>query len=293
MIPTQRPGPRSLSHDLRDHPLLTLDALAELAIDLRDRAGRFRTDAWPVEHHLGDLPEVLPGGHPPRAESVDLADMIRTISSNGCWVVLWNIERVPRYDRLLRAYLQRVQPVVTPSDPEQFHEGFVFISAPSSVTPVHIDPEHNALLQITGQKTLSTGALSDRGLWHREIERVLRGGDRHLPVKADDEQVFPLTPGTGVYVPPFAPHWVRNGPQTCVSLSVTWRTARAYRAERVHRFNSRVRRLGLNPLPPEEAPLRDTVKATSLRVASAIVRAGQRLHTTRRYDPSAPHRRAL
>lgn len=180
--------------------------------------------------------------------------MIRTVATNGCWVVLWNIENVPRYAALLDECVAQARAVATPGRVEVFREGFVFISAPDAVTPLHIDPEHNVLLQITGEKTTSVGALGDTALWHREIERVLLGGDRHLPVAADDEQAFRLTPGVGVYVPPFAPHWVRNGPQHCISLSVTWRTAQAYRAELVHTVNGRLRRLGIDPVPPGTHP---------------------------------------
>jgi hypothetical protein len=284
-----RPGPfpRALTHELAGHPLLTLDALADAALELQRAAGAHHTDAWPVEHHLGDLPEVLPGGAPPQAGHLDTATMIRTVEENGCWVVLWNVEQLPRYAALLDSYLAQVQPTVTPDDRQVYREGFIFISAPDTVTPVHIDPEHNALLQITGEKTISVGSLADRSLWHREIERVILGGDRHLPVAADHEQPFVLTPGHGAYVPPFAPHKVRNGPTTCISLSVTWRTERAYRAEQVHRVNGRLRRMGLRPTPPGDSRLRDGVKVAGLRAGGRVVRTGRSIRRGGlRYDPS-------
>jgi hypothetical protein len=31
-----------------------------------------------------------------------------------------------------------------------------------------------------------------------------------------------MPPGDGVYVYPFAPHWVKNGPEPSVSLSITF-----------------------------------------------------------------------
>ena len=42
-----------VDHDLVDEPLLTLDALADAAD---------RLPAHLVEHHLADIPRVLPGG---------------------------------------------------------------------------------------------------------------------------------------------------------------------------------------------------------------------------------------
>ena len=44
--------PFELHHTLSDHPLLTVDAIADLA-------GRLPEDH--IEHNLGNVPEVLPG----------------------------------------------------------------------------------------------------------------------------------------------------------------------------------------------------------------------------------------
>lgn len=283
----EQASPMALTHSLQTHPLLGLESLADCATELQERAGKHCTRMWPVEHHISDLPPVLPGGQPPRVENLDVATMIRTINDNGCWLVLWNVEQISRYAALLDGYLRTVQPITTPTDREVFREGFVFISAPNAVTPIHVDPEHNALLQITGRKSISAGRLNDIDLWHREIERVGLGGDRHLPVPADTEQTFDLTPGVGVYVPPFAPHWVRNGPTSCISLSVTWRTVRAYRAEQVHRMNGRLRRLGLSPKAPGTSPLRDGAKVAAARVWDGTVRTSRSLRNAPRYDPSA------
>jgi hypothetical protein len=253
-------------HALTTHPLLSLDALADLAEELQRFAvvhGRLRED-WPVEHHLSKQPRVLASGKPKQAAGMSAPEMIRGVESNDCWIVLWNVENSPRYARLLDECLNEIEPLATPRDATVFREGFVFISAPHTVTPVHIDPEHNVLLQVTAEKTVAVGRAPSEEAWHREIERVLGGGDRHLPFASVEEREFLLTPGRGVYIPPFAPHWVRNGPRACVSLSVTWRTKQYFRTEYVHRVNRRLRRLGLSPLPPGQSQLRDTLKVRSM-----------------------------
>lgn len=272
-------SPFGVRHQLCHHPLLSVDAIAECALELQAvarKAGRLSRDK-PVEHHLGNLPPVMPGGRPPRIKGVDVAEMIRTLEANRCWVVLWNIEAIPRYAELLDACVTDARQVATPGRREVLREGFIFISAPDTVTPVHIDPEHNVLLQVSGEKTTTVGRLTDHTLWHREIERVLLGGDRHLPIPAEEEQPFHLTPGLGVYVPPFAPHWVRNGSTTCISLSVTWRTEEAYRAELVHTANGRLRCLGLHPAPPGTSRLRDEAKIAALGAARRTMNSGRKL----------------
>jgi mannose-6-phosphate isomerase-like protein (cupin superfamily) len=257
-----------VEHRLFEHPLLSLEALAELAEGLPEGG---------VEHHRGELPAVLPGGETPQLEGVGAGDLVRGIGSNGCWVVLWNIERSPRYGELLDECLAEITPYATPGERVVLREGFVFISAPGSVTPVHIDPEHNVLLQFAGEKTMHVGRFVDEADRHAQIERVVLGGHRWLPTAATEEQRFDLTPGRAVYVPPFTPHRVRNGDGgPCISLSVTWRTAEFYRREQAYEFNAKVRRLGLSPKPPGGSALRDGVKA-GLRV-----HGGKALGTARR-----------
>ena len=45
-----------------------------------------------------------------------------------------------------------------------------------------------------------------------ELDRYFDGNHRNLDRMPDLEETFDMAPGDGVYVYPFAPHWVRNGP---------------------------------------------------------------------------------
>jgi len=82
-------------------------------------------------------------------------------------------------------------------------EGFIFLSAPGSVTPSHTDPEHNLLLQIRGTKDMSLGEFPD------EVTRqIVLESTRHRNIEWEPRrpQTFALEPGDGVYVPVHAPH---------------------------------------------------------------------------------------
>jgi hypothetical protein len=258
-------SPYRIGHTLAGHPLLSVERIAQLA------------DAMPVaqvEHNLGTVPALLPSGEAPSVESSP-GEIVRTIETNGCWMVLKNIESDPDYRRLLDDTLDEVLPLVLDAEGGmQDREGFIFLSAPASTTPAHVDPEHNFLLQIRGTKTMVVGRFSDPRSEQRELERFDTGGHRNLDWMFEEPREFPLEPGGGIYVPVGAPHLVRNGPAVSVSLSITWRTPRTVVTQKAHVANSVLRRLGLSPGVPGAHARSDRVKALAAPVA---LRLGQRL----------------
>jgi hypothetical protein len=257
--------PLAVEHRLVEHPLLTLEGIAELA------------DALPrgaVERHRADLPLVLPGGAP------DLegrpSDTVRDLATNNCWMVLWNVEQVPAWQRLLHECLDEVSAYVGDRDGGMLdRQGFLFLSAPGAVTPAHFDPEHNLLLQIRGTKEMNVGRFPDPADQQRELDRYHDGGHRNLSAVPVDAETFVLEPGRGVYVHPFAPHWVRNSNAVSISLSITFRTRRSEAAERAHWLNARLRRLGLHARPAGQDERVDRAKA-------AIMHAADRARATAR-----------
>lgn len=255
----------AVRHNLSDHPLLAFDALAELADAL---------PAGAVERHLGDQPLVLPGGAP------DLpgrpSETVRTIASNGRWMVLWNLEQVSDYRKLLDEVLDEVKPHVPRREQGMLRrECFLFLSAPNSVTPVHFDPEHNFLLQIRGLKQMNVGRFPDKAWETRELNRYYDGGHRNLDDIPPCSETFLMKPGDGCYVYPWAPHWVKNGPEPSISISITFRTGRSQRYERASLFNRRLRRHGLAPRPVGESHQVDQAKAAAVALLSWVRRGGR------------------
>jgi hypothetical protein len=241
--------PLAVDHSLAGHPLMQLDALAELA------------DRYPgrIERHRADLPLLVPGGAPelegPPSETV------RGIEHNGCWLVFWYIDQVPEYRALLDRCVDEAESFLPASKRQTLQrEAFLFLSAPDALTPVHFDPEHNFLLQIKGTKDMHVCAFPSLEAEQRELERYYSGGHRNLDAMPSEGENFRLEPGKGVYVPSFMPHWVQNGPEASVSLSLTFRTPESLRAERVQTVNARLRRLRISPRPPGASELSDRTK---------------------------------
>jgi JmjC domain len=252
--------PFSVNHRLASHPRLSLEAIAQLADDMPPGA---------VERHRADLPMVMPGGAPELDGRP--SDTVRGIETNGNWMVLWNIEQVPAYKALLDACLDEVERYVGDSHGGmRDRKGYLFLSAPGAVTPMHFDPEHNLLLQIKGIKDMNVGRFADPADQQRELDRYHSGGHRNLERMPEQIELFRLHPGQGVYVWPFAPHWVKNGDEASISLSITFRTAASRRTERVHRFNARMRRFHVSPRPAGQSRIADEVKATIMETAGRI-----------------------
>jgi hypothetical protein len=249
--------PYGVNHTLVSHPLLQLDALAELA------------DRYPgrIERHRADLPLVMPGGAPelegPPSETV------RGIDHNGCWMVFWYIDQVPEYKAILDRCVDEAESCLPPYLRRTLQrEAFLFLSAPNALTPVHFDPEHNFLLQIRGWKDMNCCAFPSLEAEQFELERYYSGGHRNLDAMPSEGECFRLEPGKGVYVPSFMPHWVQNGSEASISLSLTFRTPESLRAERVQTVNARLRRLRLSPRPPGASPRIDRAKEVAWLTAS-------------------------
>ena len=254
-----------LHHHLPDHPLLSLEALAELGESL---------PASEVEYNPGKLPiGIAPEDVP--SNGLSIGETIRTIESNGSWAVLKNIENVPAYRALLMDLLAELESIVEPSTGAMLTpQGFIFISSPGSITPFHFDPEHNILLQLRGRKVMNVWPAGDERFAHRrEHERYHMGGHRNLPwddVYRDDAQQVPLGPGDAVLMPVMAPHFVANGDAPSISLSITWRSEWSYRESEAHAANATLRRMGLDPAMPPRWPSYAWAKSVGWRVARKL-----------------------
>lgn len=249
-----------LKHQLVDHPLLKLDRLAEFAANINPAHVEYNSGALPV----GVDPDAVPGN------GLSIEETIRSIEENGSWMVLKWIENDPAYKDLLHEALAPLEPIVKPRTGEMLTlQGFIFVSSPDAVTPYHMDPEHNILLQIRGQKTMTVfPQVDDELLSDVDHERYHQGGHRNLVWQdnfAAKGRAVNLSPGDAIYVPVKAPHWVRVGPELSISLSITWRSNWSYREADARGFNHVLRGFGLAPRAPGRFPHQNYAKATAYR----------------------------
>ena len=241
------------------HPLLTREALIARAADWPARLSR---------HRRGDVPFVMPDTSADRL-SADAAEVMRDIDHNACWLVLWELERSPRYSDLLDECLDPVDVLVGSREGGMTDRGLnVLASSPEAVVPAHFDMHHNFLLQIDGTKEVTVGSFSDPRVNERAIDRFYDECNNNAPALPDVASTFRLGPGDGVYIPPFGFHWVRGGPETSISISCGFRTSATEHAGLVHEYNARLRRFGLHPRAPGASASRDRAKVEMLTWAS-------------------------
>jgi hypothetical protein len=248
--------PFEVRHDLMDHPLLTIERLAQLADSLPPDQAEF-TDS--------DLPEILPEGGP-QDQSMTAGDVVRGIETNGKWMVLKRVHTDPEYQALADWILDEVHSEVVESEGGRVSsECYVLISSPNSSVPSHFDPEYNLLFQIQGTKDLTVGTFPDLATERAEAERYYGGGHRNISDLPANARVFPMEPGVGVHIPAQAPHMVKNGPTYSISLSCSFYSRESARVVDVYAMNARLRRLRLSPTPPGERQGRDRLKSGAWR----------------------------
>ncbi len=247
--------PFRIQHGLQDHPLFQVERLIELSKALpRER----------VEWNTGSVPLVVDPADTP-TNGLSAEETIRRIGECGSWLVLEHVQLDEAYRELLVACIADLEPSLAQLGHRPFRpQGFIFVSSPAAVTPFHIDPENNFLIQVRGTKTMFTHDREDRRLLSDEDrERFAAGGHRNL--RADDQSLaaadkFELVPGDGLHVPLHTPHYVKNGPEVSISFSVTFQTRHSDTEHGVLWCNHKLRRLGLSPRPFGASPSMDRLK---------------------------------
>jgi hypothetical protein len=258
----------AVNHGLVDHPLFSLDAIAELADRLPPAS---------VRRERGDLPLVNRSGYIDVGEGPPSAT-IRDVEQNGFRISLRDIQQDPQYAALIDECLDEVDEIL--GDREggmRRRTGYLFITAPASNTPMHFDPEHSFLLQVRGVKHVSVAAFEDDSVRQRELDRYYDGEECDFAAMEEIAEDFRLDPGVGVYLPSFVPHWVTTEAGISVSFSIPFYTEFSERAESVNRINRRLRKLNLSPRGPGQSQPVDRVKAASFDLWGKLNEARRKL----------------
>jgi hypothetical protein len=256
-------------HDLPQDGRLTLAAVADLADRLPRRSVIADTAAQPL---------LVPQGGPPRGALQRPGDVIRDLRNANAWLTLLNVEEDPGMAELMNEHLDQLEAGLIARNGSKrgtMHKrvAFVFVSSPNSVTPVHFDIEHSLLMQVSGSKTVSIGRFESHADRRHEIDRYWDGSHGRIESLPPEVASYTLTPGHAVYIPPGTPHWVRNGSDISLSVTLTYFTAATVRENRVESFNAKLRRLHLNPREPGRSAVVDAAKVYAL----AGMIAGRRL----------------
>src|SRR5215472_15965451 len=271
------------THGLHLDDRLTLAAVADLADRLPRRSVIADTATQPL---------LVPHGGPPRGVLERPGDVIRDLQDANAWLTLLMVEEDPAMAEIMNTYLDQLEAGVSAKQGKQAkllkRVAFVFVSSPNSVTPVHFDIEHSLLMQVSGKKTVSIGSFESDAVRRHEFDRYWDGSHGRIETLPPEVAAYPLTPGRAVYIPPGTPHWVHNGPDISLSLTLTYFTAATVRENRIEDCNSRLRRWHVTPREPGRSTAVDTAKICAM----GIWAMGRRLRSasvgTKRRDGQAP-----
>lgn len=255
-------APFIITHALSDHPLFEMERLMQLAQCLPPDC---------VEYNAGTLPISCDPSETPR-NGLSMTETIRRIEECQSWMVLKYVDRDAEYGDLLHRCLDEIKAFSEALHPGMSRpEAFIFLSSPRSITPYHMDPEHNFLLQIRGNKHLT---VFDRSLVSpQQLEKFYRGAHRNMEFNDDymaHSVTFELRPGEGLHVPVAAPHFVRNGEGVSISFSITFRTPDLEGRALLHNANALLRTIGLAPGDAGRRPALDNLKVLSARVVRRV-----------------------
>ena len=253
--------PFILKHNLVNHPLFSYEKLIEAANRLPDED---------IEFNAGDVDIVAPEGKKPDHELTP-EETINRIREAKTWLGLKKIRQLPEYAELLDEILDALQPHIEPHYPGMHNrEGFIFITSPNSTVPYHMDPEHNFLVQIQGDKYFTIWDKADRDILpEEEIEHHYGQTNRKmvLPESAKNRgKTIHLQAGDAMHVPINSPHYVRNGDEVSISLSVTFQTPKSLQREIIYRVNRNIRKAGFSPTPYGTSTAADGMKLTTYRL---------------------------
>ncbi len=255
-----------LKHNFHEHPLMQLPRLAELARSLqKTNQCRYIVPGTQQDSSFDHKSQSHDG------RTVD--DVFARIEETGSWIALYNVETDPTYARFLREVTDKMKAFIEPEQPEVFKVGgFIFISAPPSVTPFHIDRENNLWMQVAGRKILNVWDHNDRHVVSAEdVDGFIKWGSlKNVRLREgyqERSREFDVGPGDGVYFPATSPHmtrtttdWVRTGDAISISIGVVFYTRHTYRHANIHAFNVTLRKLGFKPSLPGHNAFVDTLK---------------------------------
>jgi hypothetical protein len=259
--------PFQFQHSLAGHPLFELARLTQLAEAILTRGNpRY------FVHFDGAGTAASRLDREPRER---VAAAVAHVERPGSWIKLSRAQDVdPEYRELLDHILLELEERTGVALREEitWASATIFLGAPRTLTPYHMDHESNFLFQIGGEKEVNLFDPADRTvLSEREIETFYIGELNALRYREEIQakaMVFNLKPGQAVHHPPLAPHWVRNGSYPTIALSVGFCMKSIDVTPRVHQINYYLRKLGMRPAPIGKAAWKDRAKIAALGLLS-------------------------
>jgi hypothetical protein len=255
-------------HCLQHLELFQIPALLALAEKAMRKHNRSHYEA-------GDVSVDSYFGAPP--QGVSIVEALAEIESGKSWVILKRIHEEPEYRAVLDQFIAELSELTSIDIHNDYYDPIatVFITSPNRIVPYHMDGEANFLSQVRGTKHVYLYDGNDRTiLSEQDLERYWTGHFDAAKFREDLPEgswSYQISPGTGVFNPAAFPHWVKNGNEVSISVSLNVKRRKnpvlsAYRA------NYYMRALSLRPTPPGRFKPLDAFKDITFGKAYNVAR---------------------
>ncbi|HEX7838676.1 MAG TPA: cupin-like domain-containing protein [Kofleriaceae bacterium] len=248
-----------LRHQLADHPLMTVESLAALALRLDPAHVRFHEGERRVDTDMGGMLTNDPTRD-------GLRRTLDNLHNAKAFVQLLNLRSDPAYRVLVDELLDEALPFLPPRDRQLINrDAAAFLASPGSVTPFHLDHEQNFLCHIRGPKTFYVWDHRDRTVVNEQALEVFyhEGKLRDVvydPSMAPKARAVELQPGDCLYMPMGSPHAASTGNDITVTVSILMNTQTSFDLVETYRANRVMRRFGLSPGPVGDSQVVDSLK---------------------------------
>jgi ribosomal protein L16 Arg81 hydroxylase len=270
---------RRLRHRLADHPLLSTESLAKLALRMNPEFVRFHDGERRFASRL-DL-HTDPSRH-------ELRHAIDNLHKRSAFVQILNVREDPEYRQLVDEVLDAAAPHLPARDRVLINrDAAVFLASPGSTTPFHLDHEQNFLCHIRGAKTFHVWDHRDRSLVGEQALEVFYGEGKardlvYEPAMQAKAHTFELAPGDCIYMPMGSPHAVTTGKDITVTISILMNTLTAFDTVEAYRANYMMRRMGLSPRPVGDNETIDSLKRHTVGAVRRVRNLARGRKTERR-----------
>ncbi len=264
----------SFSHLLNSSPLMEMPALRDLCGYITRCDGKFHFENG--ENDVGAGFAAIP-------KKMTLLDAFDGLDQKTL-ILLKSIHIHPDYKKLLDEFLLEFSAVLGVDFFRRYKRPIctIIIASPERVTPYHIDDSENLLLQVHGSKKFFVFDGTDRDVISaRELELYWGGRNYDVPRYSKEVQTkaieYNLAPGLGVHVPTAFPHWVQNGGQISVAVSINFQQRKCDQSN-VNWANYQLRKLGIKPYEFGRNNTLDSCKSAAVQGVFALRRALKGTH---------------
>jgi len=252
-----------------DHPWVDTSGLPTSIDELEETLRRI-----PQEKIYVRIPGETPNaGTLPRVDLCNPGELDQRLKEGHLHILGMGLEKVSEpFRNFIDSFIDRISPVLSRYGVEKSVDAslVIFISSANCIVPYHSDPEHNFLFQIVGDKKFHIFPNTDLELFPAVCrERMFCQTRGYIMPFQDNFQMKATTlylkPGSSTYQPPSAPHWIDTGNAVSVSVTLSIFTPALERLRLLHKVNSYLRKLHINPSRVDENPWRDHIKSVIAR----------------------------